>query len=167
VLVLVIALVAAGLSYAFHDGTRDAVDDGMRTVRCRVLEQLAEPTQASIASPAGGEYGSLAFDGSDETTWRATRTNDQGAFVLEVQLDTPAFVHRLEVTPAEDEPRPRIVRVHDGGRILARKELSNDGKTQAIDICRDLARFNIRLVTTYPQDANQAGIRRVVVRVQP
>jgi hypothetical protein len=167
VITLIIVIVAAGLAYALHDGTRSAVDDTVRTARCRILEQLDEPTQASIAIPARGQYGYPAFDNFDETTWRATETNDLGAYVLEVRLDKPGFVHRVEITPAEAEPRPDIVRIHDEGRVVARGELDNSGDSQVIEICRDLARFHLRVVTTYPEEAGSVGIRRIVVRVRP
>jgi hypothetical protein len=170
VLILMIAIVAAGLAYAFNETARSSVDDTIRTVACRVRGQVQKPTTASIASPVRGEPGYAAFDGSDETTWQASqrlRLDDDadGAYALEVELDKRAFVHRLEVTPAADEPRPSKVRIHYDGEAIAVATLPNDGEITAIDICRELDRFGFRIVTTYPDEARRPGIRRIVVRV--
>jgi hypothetical protein len=170
VVILVFAIAAAGLAYAFNGVARSAVDDTIRIAECRVRELLAEPTVAVITSPAAGEYGYAAVDKVD-TTWSATRRvplggGRVGAFDLPVVLDRPAFVYRIEVTPAASTPRPRFVRVHDHGKI-AEGVLPNDGKVAGIEVCRRLDSFSLRIVTTYPDGAPSAGIRLIVVRVSP
>jgi ribosomal protein L40E len=164
VLVLLLVIIAAGAYFAI-DGVRGSVDGVARAIECRVLEQIRGTTSPIVRSPLAGDPGAAALD--TEVEDRPTFWVGRPGSGMDVGLDQPSYLVRIQITPGErpDTGRPRgvFVREEDGsqGSRIASGNVPNAGEPFLLDVCARIQDFDLVVESLHQSDRDRFAIQRV------